>query len=266
MCEYCLQHGEGKKWYLQAKNYEREIIAGETTQIKRDFIEKREELITNKFTQLDKAVAANTANARAVIANMQKKHQTQILPLAEAEKVLQMSSSITRLDCACRKARGVHNARFCFGINTAQDYLDLVGEYPDYLGKFEVLGKEEAIQLMRRFDSEGLVHMVLTNSLFIESICNCDAIYCPAIKYRNRNFQSVLKAEFVSKIDWEKCNGCRECMKMCSFGAISYSPPVEKCYINQFKCCGAGVCRAACPSGAITMMDRNSLPALANEW
>jgi ferredoxin len=266
MCEYCMQHGEGKKWYLQAKNYEREIIAGETNQIKRDFIEKREENTVNRYKFLDTLIATDITGAKSTLSTMVKRHQTQILPLEEVEKVLEMSTNIVRYECICRKERGVRNVRFCFGINTAQDYLNLVGEYPDYLGKFEVFSKEEATKLIRQLDTDGLVHLILTNSFYIETICNCDAIYCPAIKFRNRNFKSTLKAEFVSRIDWEKCNGCRECMKMCSFGAISYSPAIEKCVINQFKCCGAGVCRAVCPTGAITMLDRNSLPALSNDW
>jgi hypothetical protein len=27
MCEFCHQHGEGKKWYLQAKNYSDDLLA-----------------------------------------------------------------------------------------------------------------------------------------------------------------------------------------------------------------------------------------------
>lgn len=26
MCEFCLQHGEGKKWYLQVKNYSDDLL------------------------------------------------------------------------------------------------------------------------------------------------------------------------------------------------------------------------------------------------
>jgi hypothetical protein len=27
MCEFCHQHGEGKRWYLQAKNYSEELLS-----------------------------------------------------------------------------------------------------------------------------------------------------------------------------------------------------------------------------------------------
>ncbi len=26
MCEFCIQHGEGKQWYLQMKNYSNELL------------------------------------------------------------------------------------------------------------------------------------------------------------------------------------------------------------------------------------------------
>ena len=27
MCEFCLKHGEGEKWYLQAKNYSDDLFS-----------------------------------------------------------------------------------------------------------------------------------------------------------------------------------------------------------------------------------------------
>ena len=27
MCEFCIKHGEGKKWYLQAKNYAEDLLS-----------------------------------------------------------------------------------------------------------------------------------------------------------------------------------------------------------------------------------------------
>jgi MinD superfamily P-loop ATPase len=76
----------------------------------------------------------------------------------------------------------------------------------------------------------------------------------------------LFKAEHVATIDWEECNGCRDCMKLCNFGAINFSAYASKCSINQLKCYGCGVCRALCPNDAITLLDRNAIPALANEW
>lgn len=56
----------------------------------------------------------------------------------------------------------------------------------------------------------------------------------------------------VSVIDEEKCAGCKTCLALCPFGAISYDEEKEVCRINEALCKGCGVCAGACPSGAIT--------------
>jgi ferredoxin len=271
MCEMCTQHGEGKKWYLQAKAYEREIEAGEKRVRDTGSIEKYEETAVTVRIARDKMIAADDNSARKLIVSKfeesRKRSWIQVVPLEDAEQILDNSSSIVRMSCNCRTMRGVHNARYCIGINTGSRYLDLIHEYPDYSQDYEQLTKEEAKQLFREFDLQGQVHLVFARTPFIEAICNCDSVYCQALKARQRfDYPFFIKSEYVSAIDWDKCNGCRECMKMCNFGAISYSSAVEKCYIDQFKCCGSGLCRSVCPANAITMHDRNAIPALAKEW
>ena len=56
----------------------------------------------------------------------------------------------------------------------------------------------------------------------------------------------------VSAIDEEKCAGCKTCLALCPFSAISYDEEKEVCRINEALCKGCGVCAGACPSGAIT--------------
>jgi heterodisulfide reductase subunit A len=56
----------------------------------------------------------------------------------------------------------------------------------------------------------------------------------------------------VSVVDEEKCAGCKTCLALCPFGAISYDEEKEVCRINEALCKGCGVCAGACPSGAIT--------------
>ncbi len=56
----------------------------------------------------------------------------------------------------------------------------------------------------------------------------------------------------VSAIDEEMCSGCRTCLNLCPFSAISFIEEEKVCQINEALCKGCGVCAAACPSGAIT--------------
>ncbi|MEW5721801.1 MAG: 4Fe-4S dicluster domain-containing protein, partial [Thermodesulfobacteriota bacterium] len=52
----------------------------------------------------------------------------------------------------------------------------------------------------------------------------------------------------VSEIDPRTCLGCRSCLAVCPFGAISYLPEERVCRVNEVICKGCGSCAAACPS------------------
>lgn len=55
-----------------------------------------------------------------------------------------------------------------------------------------------------------------------------------------------------SVVDEEVCTGCKTCMVVCPFGAISYDEEKHISVINDALCKACGCCVAACPSGAIT--------------
>lgn len=51
-------------------------------------------------------------------------------------------------------------------------------------------------------------------------------------------------------IQAELCSGCKTCIPLCPFNAISFDPKREIALINEALCKGCGTCVAACPSGA----------------
>jgi heterodisulfide reductase subunit A len=53
-------------------------------------------------------------------------------------------------------------------------------------------------------------------------------------------------------IDEEHCAGCKICIDLCSYKAITFDEEKKVAYINEALCKGCGTCVAACPSGAIT--------------
>jgi heterodisulfide reductase subunit A-like polyferredoxin len=76
----------------------------------------------------------------------------------------------------------------------------------------------------------------------------------------------MFRAEYVAKIDMEKCSGCRQCMKVCQFGAISYSGGEKKSVVDARRCYGCGICRAACSKESISLLERASVSASAQLW
>jgi len=49
----------------------------------------------------------------------------------------------------------------------------------------------------------------------------------------------------------EVCSGCRSCLNICPYTAITRDEILQKAFINEALCKGCGTCVATCPSGAI---------------
>lgn len=60
-----------------------------------------------------------------------------------------------------------------------------------------------------------------------------------------------IKAEgIVAYVDETKCAGCKVCVPICSYNAITFDEERKVAQVNEALCKGCGTCSAACPSGA----------------
>lgn len=62
---------------------------------------------------------------------------------------------------------------------------------------------------------------------------------------------SVAVEAATSFIESEFCSGCKTCIVLCPYNAISFDEEKKVSVINEALCKGCGTCAAACPSGAI---------------
>jgi len=53
-------------------------------------------------------------------------------------------------------------------------------------------------------------------------------------------------------VDEEMCSGCKICLALCPYNAITFDEEKKLANVNDILCKGCGVCVAACPSAAIT--------------
>ena len=281
MCEFCLQHGEGKKWYLQAKNYADDLLSDLR---RRRFIEK--------FLSDPKALAKEIHDierlsnmppfirsiiSRLITRKMKKIHFGQIVPIEEIEQIFGFVNSITRVACICRQASLGQEKRYCYGVSLSPDggkFAEILhGLDQSFLtgpegNGLEVITKEEALAAFHAHEQEGLCHSVWTfHTPFIGGICNCDRSDCMAMRCTvTQRVPVMLRGESVAQVDPDLCAGCRECLRLCQFGALTYSAANQKAVVDQRWCYGCGVCRATCKKEAIRLEERSTIPAVANLW
>jgi len=281
VCEFCLKHGEAKKWYLQAGNYSDDLLSDIR---RRKFIETfftdTETLARDvqRAEQLDKAPALIRGMVKRIVTGKMKKvHYGQVVPIEDIERIFGFVNSIVRVACICRHINLGREERYCYGISLSPDGgkfgqiikgLDksfLNG--PDVVA-MEKLSKDEAIAAFRNHEQEGLCHTVWTfHTPFIGGICNCDRADCMAMRCTvTHGLPIMFRAEYVAAVDPDLCIGCRQCMRVCQFGALSYSAANKKAVVDQRACYGCGICRSACRKNAIALEERSKTPVAANLW
>ena len=266
MCEFCLKHGEGKKWYEVMRHYSDELLAENKRQTYLEhFVSNIRKNAGKNFARLNwtknKLPVAHRFIRKMATARMKQLHFGQVVPLEDAEKIVDLVQSITRIPCICRSVTtGKNNARYCLLLSV--DPTGLVHDWPELNANLETLTQTKAKEILREFDRKGLVHSIWTfKTPYIGAICNCDHD-CLAYRLQvSSDLMNIMfKAEYVAELEPDKCTGCRNCQKLCQFGAIEYSLTTAKCYINPIKCYGCGVCRAGCHKQAIRIYDRSNFP------
>jgi ferredoxin len=273
MCEWCIKYGHGRKWFEYVGNYAKELYKEkERKKFSRDFAVDMEKMIA---VDLKKALSAKDKKFWPAIKEeierfSRKFHLGQVVTLKEAELILKIANPIGRMACPCRRVtRGIENARYCLGFGVGMYKWE---SWPDfYRGGVEFLSPEEAIEFVREMNKLGLVHSIWTFvTPFIGGFCNCEYPSCLGMRSRmDYGVKNLLKSHYIARVIPEKCRGkCRGafCVPRCQFGAITYSPTMQKAIINPWKCFGCGLCETSCRSRAIELIPRENFPRLKNEW
>ena len=281
MCEFCLKHGEGKKWYLQASNYSDELMSDIRRRRKITEFFSNPERFTKGFDLLNRIEKTPTfiknMIGRIITRRQKKSHFGQVVPIEEIEKIFGFVCSIVRVACICRHVTLGQEKRYCYAVSMSPNGGELINLIrgldnsflagPDTSG-LEVLSKKEALAFFRDHERQGLCHTVWTfESPFIGGVCNCDRSDCLAMRCTvTHSVPTMFRAEYVAEVEPDVCIGCRECMRVCQFGAIVYSASTGKVAIDQRRCYGCGICRSMCDKNAIWLNDRNKVPVAANLW
>jgi Pyruvate/2-oxoacid:ferredoxin oxidoreductase delta subunit len=196
-------------------------------------------------------------------------HFSQVVSLEETLGVLELAYPIARMTCACRRAgRALPDDQnfACLGIGPGMYKWE---RWPEsYRGGVDFLTPQEAKEWVIYLDKVGLVHTIETfGTPYIGGMCQCDYPDCGMIRMRlDYGVKVLVKGHGVATVDYSKCNGCAACIRRCQFAALRMEVSANKAHVDQFRCFGCGLCATGCPKHAINLIERATLPALANDW
>ena len=270
MCEFCTKHGEGKKWYLNVKNYSNDLLSDiRRRKFTKDFFYWTSRTYTKHFGLLKFLSSIRMPIVGPFIRGRIKDvfindHWGQIVPIEDVEKILSFTNSIVRIPCICRKVNTGKEVRACFALSMDPNAIgvpELLDQSffggPD-IARFESVDKRWAVEFMKEGEMHGKMHSAWTfRTPFIAGICNCDySTGCIPMKMYREATPLFFKGEYIAKIDRDKCGGCGICIKICPFTAIENDTSNKKVKINIRRCYGCGICRAVCAKSALSLTER----------
>lgn len=278
MCRFCVEHGEGQRWYLNARNYaydlesdlrRRDYVVG----FVRNFADMRRNAI-GWMERLNGMPEPVTRAGKALVSrNMRTHHFGQPLPLEDCRQVLDLATSITIIPCICRMHEPGKRAEEVCILVTTQPIEPLLSEgFKDYedgpdLRDFRRVSADGAMRLLEECEQRGLMHSIWTfQTPFTAAICNCNLESgCMAMRLtQGYEMKLMWRGECVARLDEESCTGCGSCSQLCPFDAIERTRAGVA--VRTSKCWGCGVCRSACQASALRLVDRRGVPEVAALW
>jgi NADPH-dependent glutamate synthase beta subunit-like oxidoreductase/NAD-dependent dihydropyrimidine dehydrogenase PreA subunit len=140
----------------------------------------------------------------------------------EVAAILNKAERFAVADCTCRRSRRLLGEG-CGHLE--QDIclqLDSGAEYYIRTGRAREINREEAFEVIRKAEQNGLMHSIpnIDNGK-THAICNCCA--CGCYSMRNAimfNSPDMVRSNYVSKIDPDKCVACGQCVENCPPNAL----------------------------------------------
>lgn len=141
----------------------------------------------------------------------------------EVSKYLNENDIFTVSDCSCRTAREVMGEG-CGHLK--EDMCIQMGHAAEYYirtGRGRQITREEAFEIIKRAEENGLMHQIpnLDGSGKTHAICNCCGCSCLSLRTAEMFINAdMVRSNYVSHVDKDKCVACGECVAHCPVNAL----------------------------------------------
>lgn len=148
---------------------------------------------------------------------------SQCVPYEKISYYLDKYDTFSVSDCSCRKSRRVLGQgcghlehEMCIQMGTGAEYYIKTG-------RARQITKEEALEIIRRAEENGLMHQIPNIEGAGESaaICNCCSCSCFAMRVATMfNAPDAIRSNYTAQVNKENCVACGQCVENCPTNAI----------------------------------------------
>lgn len=181
-----------------------------------------------------------------------------IVPMQEVDDLIKKFDEIAVGHCFCRhhkdilgtSCRQTDQRENCFTFGKS-------ARYTSQQGFSRMVSKQEAREIMKRAEDDGLVHKAYHPNFDIlkdeTSVCNCCRCCC-GNSVENMIAPITNATNYLALIDEAACTGCGTCVDLCSTQAAFLEVDGKAQRIAD-RCIGCGVCARFCPENAISLLE-----------
>jgi ferredoxin len=196
--------------------------------------------------------------------------ELEVFPFEQATEMLNSSKSWAVRDCICRVQKKLMGEGCDHSVSNCLVFAPIESAF-ERSKINRAITKEEAFEILRQTEEEGLVHSTGNYSSGNMYICNCCSCCCGILRGITEFSipTAAAHSNFYAVVDEGLCIGCDDCVDRCQFEAITVSDMVAE--IDYGRCMGCGSCALVCTSDALSLERRPEedavmVPTDIREW
>jgi len=178
----------------------------------------------------------------------------QVLAFEDVKDIIESADNLAVTKCTCRLVahKCDRTLEACLQVNNAASYAVA-------RGTGRQLTKDEALEIAREAEEEGLIHATFNQRSVSHVICNCCGCCCQFLPVLiQHGTRVVAPSRFRAEVDLDSCDGCEMCLERCYVGSIEMAPRNGSdgelvARVEPETCLGCGLCKVVCPTDAISM-------------
>ena len=170
--------------------------------------------------------------------------------------------------CICRKAADL-KGNPCQKTSRVETCMALGEVAKSFIGagKGREVTKEEALEISRQSEEEGLIFQP-SNSRKPEFICACCGCCCGMLRLHKALPKPVdfWASNYHASVEAEACTGCETCVERCQVGEVTLEEKLGVAKVDLDRCIGCGHCVPSCPSGALSLVKKEKEVVPPETW